>query len=97
VLQRSVLRFHGSDELHKVLVSYPAELADLDAAELMGSEKEVDLVTADVEDFGDFLDGVRLQMAHLLPKPALLVVTLCGCIRVVFSAPYVQARVRLRH
>jgi hypothetical protein len=45
-----------------VLAGDPAQLADLDAAELAGAEQVVDLVPADVEDLGDLLDGVCLQV-----------------------------------
>jgi hypothetical protein len=40
----------------------PTELADLDAAELAGAEQVVDLVPADVEQLGDLLDRVCLQV-----------------------------------
>jgi hypothetical protein len=40
----------------------PAELSDLDAAELAGAEQVVDLVPADVEQLGDLLDRVCLQV-----------------------------------
>jgi hypothetical protein len=40
----------------------PTELAELDAAELAGAEQVVDLVPADVEQLGDLLDRVCLQV-----------------------------------
>ena len=57
----SGLVFEGCDELGQVPVGDPAQLADLDAAELAGTEQVVDLVPADVQHLGDLLNCVCLQ------------------------------------
>jgi hypothetical protein len=54
--------FERCDELGNVPVGDPAQLADLDAAELAGAEKVVHLVPSDVQHFRDLLDRVCLQM-----------------------------------
>jgi hypothetical protein len=56
----------GGDELGEVLAGDAAELADLDAADLAGAEKVVDLVAADVEHLGYLLDGVGLHVISSL-------------------------------
>jgi len=50
-----------SDELSELLLSDPAQLADLEAAQLAGPEQVVDLVSADVQHLRYLLDGVCLQ------------------------------------
>src|ERR1017187_4062461 len=55
--------FHGGDELGQVPVGDPAQLADLDAAELAGAEQVVHLVPADVQHFRYLLDCVCLHFA----------------------------------
>jgi hypothetical protein len=50
-----------------VLVSDPAELADLDAAELASSQQLIHLVATNVQDLGRLLDCVRLDWPRLLP------------------------------
>jgi hypothetical protein len=54
------------DERSEVLVGDSAQLANLDAAKLAGAQQEVDLVASDVQHFGNLLNGVCLQMPHLL-------------------------------
>lgn len=66
----SVGFFEGCDELGQVLVSDPAQLSDLDAAEVPGPEQKVDLVTADVQQLRHLLDGVRLQGRLTSPRYA---------------------------
>jgi hypothetical protein len=44
-----------------VLVSDPAQLADLDAAELAAPQQALHLVAANVQDLGDLLDCVGLH------------------------------------
>ncbi len=56
-------RLESRYELGELGVGDAAKLADLDAAELLGAEKVVHLVPANVEQFGYLLDGVCLQLA----------------------------------
>src|SRR6266496_3848244 len=60
-----LIEFERGDEIGQVPVGDPAQLSDLDAAELAGSEQVIDLVAADLEYFCHLLDGVCLH-AHLL-------------------------------
>src|SRR5229473_2416534 len=50
-----------SDELGELLFGDPAQLADLEAAQLAGPEQVIDLVAADVQHLRYLLDGVCLQ------------------------------------
>src|SRR5271165_1608981 len=50
-----------SNELSELLFGDPAQLADLEAAQLAGPEQVVDLVAADVQHLRYLLDGVCLQ------------------------------------
>src|SRR6266508_3680211 len=87
-----------------MFVGDPAQLADLDAAELAGADEVVHLVPADVQDLGYLLDGVSLHgltssgrgwrwFVRLLPI-SLLNVT-CACARARCDCrPYVQTSVR---
>jgi hypothetical protein len=61
VVRSSEVAFEGSDELGQVVTGDPAQLANLDAAELSGAEKVVHLVPSDVQHFRDLLDCVCLQ------------------------------------
>ena len=49
------------DELGKVLFGNAPRFADLDAAQLTRPEQVVDLVAADMEHLGDFLNGEGLH------------------------------------
>jgi hypothetical protein len=57
--------FEGCDEVSKMLIGDAPQPADLDALELTGSDQLIDLVPPYVQQFGYFLDFVRLQMPHL--------------------------------
>jgi hypothetical protein len=70
-------RLESRYELGELGVGDAAKLANLDAAELLGAEKVVHLVPADMKQFGYLLDGVCLQLA----SPP-LVVTLRRCLSV---------------
>src|SRR5690242_8215142 len=51
-----------SDELGELLFGDPAQLADLEAAQLAGPEQVIDLVPSDVQHLRCLLDGVSLQL-----------------------------------
>src|ERR1700730_17223590 len=50
-----------SDKFGQLLFGDPAQLADLEAAQLAGPEQVIDLVPADVQHLRYLLDGVCLQ------------------------------------
>src|ERR1700733_11691327 len=60
--------FEGCDELGQMLVGDPAQLADLDAAELTSPQQVVHLVAADVQHLRYLLDCVRFHVPGLSPS-----------------------------
>ena len=84
----------------------PGKLGIGDAAELLGSEKVVDLVSADVEHFGYLLNGVGLHLVFTSPPrsgaPGWRVrrywrprgLDLCSCMCTLRGALNVQTRAR---
>lgn len=76
-----VVGFQRGDKLRELVIGDEAQLPNLDAAKLLGAEKVVHLVPADVEQFGYLLDGVCLQ-----PTSPPRVLTLRRCLSVCLRA-----------
>src|SRR6266704_7014701 len=76
------------DELGELLLRDPAQLADLETAQLAGPEQVIDLVAAHVQHLRYLLDGVCLQLYltsfhlsdGLSSRSTRWLATPCGCL-----------------